>query len=209
MKKQISTLWGTIIIVLAAIVFFGGALIYQYFVIKEFNRSVLIVGILPATQKNQEINNAQPSTQTAGWKTYTNTEYGFEIQYPNTFIGSVSEKAKTSGVFFYGKNSDNLTLEGFLNTQFNPGNLVSNSKDVAFGKSEILVDGIKSYEVDSTTCYMGCGSSYSVFVPYKNGAIVIGIGRGDGSQQTPDLVKITDKEKANFNQILFTFKFTK
>lgn len=29
-----------------------------------------------------------PTNQTAGWKTYTNTEYGFEIKYPSSWSGS-------------------------------------------------------------------------------------------------------------------------
>jgi len=66
MKKQISTLAGIIIIVVVAVIFFGGVFVYQYFSAKANNQ-------------------LQVKNQTAGWKTYTNTQYGFEIQYP---IGS-------------------------------------------------------------------------------------------------------------------------
>ena len=61
-QKGISTLAGVIIIVVVAAVFVGGVFAYQYFVIKS-----------------SQIKIAQPINQTAGWKTYTNSQYGFEI----------------------------------------------------------------------------------------------------------------------------------
>jgi len=66
-QKKVSTLVGVIIIIVAAVVLFGGIFTYQYFSAKA--------------------NNIQTTDQTVGWKTYTNTQYGFEVQYPpNGFL---------------------------------------------------------------------------------------------------------------------------
>ncbi|MEK7562748.1 MAG: hypothetical protein AAB509_03665 [Patescibacteria group bacterium] len=91
-QKGISTLIGIIIIVAVAIVAFGGIFVYQYFTVKP-----------------------QPDIQTAetaGWKTYTNTKYTFEIKYPDDFKGSVSADSAKAGLFFYGENPKKLKIGG-------------------------------------------------------------------------------------------------
>jgi len=69
-QKGISTLLGIVIVVAVAIVLFGGALCYQYITQPKENNQ----------QQNQNTENTVD--QTAGWKTYTNTQYGYEIKYP-------------------------------------------------------------------------------------------------------------------------------
>jgi len=58
------------IIVLVAVILFGGVFAYQHFFVKP---QVQII------QPVQKIN------QTAGWKIYTNTQYGFEFKYPSNY----------------------------------------------------------------------------------------------------------------------------
>jgi hypothetical protein len=36
--------------------------------------------------QNQQTDNTQPINQTAGWETYTNTQYGFTIKYPEKAV---------------------------------------------------------------------------------------------------------------------------
>ena len=70
-QKGISTLAGIIIIVIVAAVLFGGVFVYQYFLIKSQNTITNI--------------QSSPKSQNIGiddWKTYTNQEVGFSIQYP-------------------------------------------------------------------------------------------------------------------------------
>jgi len=72
LQKRISTLVGIIIIVTVAIVAFVGVSAYQYFSKSQ----------IPMTNVQPNPNSQNSNTETAGWKTYANTEYGFEIKYP-------------------------------------------------------------------------------------------------------------------------------
>ncbi|MCX6717267.1 MAG: hypothetical protein NTU76_01145, partial [Candidatus Taylorbacteria bacterium] len=89
----IPTFVGIAIIVLVALVLFGGVFAWQYFLISQKdNQSQNPVActeeakICPdgsavgRTGPNCEF--AQCPDQTAGWKTYTNTQYGLEFKYP-------------------------------------------------------------------------------------------------------------------------------
>ena len=80
---------GIIIIVAVAVVLFGGVFAWQYFFVKPVATSSSAQQIL-----NKPFPLAgEPTDQTAGpapngvegWKTYTNTQYGFEFKYPSTF----------------------------------------------------------------------------------------------------------------------------
>jgi hypothetical protein len=65
--KKISTLVGIIIIIVVAIIAFGGVFAYQYFSKSQ----------TPITKSQTNSN-----VQTADWKTYTSGEYGFSFNYP-------------------------------------------------------------------------------------------------------------------------------
>lgn len=65
-RKTIPTFVGIAIIVAIAAICFGGVFAWQYFAVKP-----------------QPI--IQPADQFAGWKTYTNTQYGFSLSYPVDF----------------------------------------------------------------------------------------------------------------------------
>jgi len=72
MQKQISTLVGVIIIVAVAVVLFGGVFAYQYFSKSQ----------TPITNDQQNSNTQTITDETAGWKTYTNDDWGIEFKYP-------------------------------------------------------------------------------------------------------------------------------
>jgi len=65
---------GIAIIIVVAAILFGGVFAYQYFAGESGQNSEFF----GSSQKTN-----QTQTQTAGWKTYTNTQYGFEFKYPN------------------------------------------------------------------------------------------------------------------------------
>ncbi|MCX6718687.1 MAG: hypothetical protein NTY81_03770 [Candidatus Staskawiczbacteria bacterium] len=75
-QKGISTLVGIIIIIAIAIILFGGVFAWQYFATfaTKAQQNSKFFG---SSQKTNQI-----QTQTAGWKTYTNSQYGFSIKYP-------------------------------------------------------------------------------------------------------------------------------
>jgi hypothetical protein len=75
-QKTISTLWGIIIIVAVAVVLFGGCFAYQYFAKQDFETI---------------------SDKNSSWKTYTNTEYGFEVKLPDSWKGYTVEKQQWTG----------------------------------------------------------------------------------------------------------------
>jgi hypothetical protein len=83
-----TTLIGIIIIVAVAVVIFGGVFAYQYFAVKNNNQLQVLNENQNITDKTKidETANLAPS-EVEGWKTYTNTEYGFEFKYPNEYYG--------------------------------------------------------------------------------------------------------------------------
>lgn len=72
-QKGVSILVGIIIIIAVAVVAVGGVFAYQYFATKTNNQ--------PQVQSQEQ--NQNQNDQTASWKTYINSEYGFEIKYPD------------------------------------------------------------------------------------------------------------------------------
>jgi len=78
-QKGISTLIGIIIIVFVAVILFGGIFVWQYFV-----------------EKNNPT--AGPALSgVEGWKTYTNTQYGFELTFPDSWKGYTVEESSWQG----------------------------------------------------------------------------------------------------------------
>lgn len=73
-QKKISTLVGIIIIIVVAVVIFGGVFAYQYFSTK-FQLTV------PPQQTPASITTTTP-VQTAGWDTYTDSVANITFQYP-------------------------------------------------------------------------------------------------------------------------------
>ncbi len=71
----LTTLIGIIIIIAVAVVLFGGVFSYQYYLKSQ------------TLNQNAKTTNSPVQSQqaTEGWKTYTNTEYGFEFNYPGNW----------------------------------------------------------------------------------------------------------------------------
>jgi len=101
-QKGISTIAGITIFVVVAVFTFGGVFAYEYYLEKNEQKAegdqqtepiacTMEAKICPdgssvgRTGPNCEFAECPIVDQTAGWKTYTNAQYGFEIKYPNDF----------------------------------------------------------------------------------------------------------------------------
>ncbi len=77
---------GILIIAAVMIVAFGGVSVYQHFSTPKVSNEQQA-----KTSTNQLTNNTQATTttnQTTGWQIYTNSQYGFQFQYPSGFFDS-------------------------------------------------------------------------------------------------------------------------
>lgn len=183
-QKGVSTLIGIIIIVAVVIVVFGGIFGYQYSATKN-NQSQ----IQDQQQTvNQQINNNQSADLIAGWKTYTNSEYGFEIKYPAYFSTGYSLKD------WFLENAKSLTGEDFSDLKTFLKNAYGNVTEInAAGKKAYLT--IVSTSENKYIAYIEAGNGYVVLTaPYTI----------QGSTLSPEKSKIED-----IKIILSTFKFTK
>jgi len=180
-----------------ALVAFGGIFAYQYF----------------STPK--ENNQQQIEDQTTSWKTYTNSEYGFEFKYPADF--KEIDKVKNSNLLYYfrlGKSEKykDYNIISSLMSPFDPKQLPSISEKIRVYKpSEIVFNGIKSYKLEWISCEEGCGSGLEIYIPYAGGAITISVEGGKVFRNEQGYV-VEDSESANikstlFDRILSTFKF--
>ena len=125
MKKQISTLVGIIIIVIAAVILFGGVFAYQYFT----------------------------NSETGAWKTYSNPD--FSIQYPpawkaqtqDNVVGfmPMSETIDTEGYYgeyavVDGSKTDNFSKASVLDDfGFDNGNKSTSTVSVNGVKASLIV----------------------------------------------------------------------
>ena len=193
--KRISTLWGIVIIVVAALVLFGGVFAYQYFATKTDNTKTAGLSV-------------QSQQATEGWKTYTNTQYGFSIQYPgDTQITNISDNdplsnepilinvllkpAGAKGSFMINVRNKN---DGCYDTALgsNPEfPSINSTKFVEWDISKYLSTGTGLFGIGREYCAARDGLTYGLVAKTEYSA----------NDKIPSIEPI-------FNQILSTFKFT-
>ena len=85
-KKHIKTSTGILIILAAAVIIGGGAIAYFYAMSPT---SWDYMGQKTAVHKssNANTNTSNTNSATAGWKTYTNSKYGFDLTLNNAWQG--------------------------------------------------------------------------------------------------------------------------
>lgn len=168
-KGQIRGIWAiTIIIVIAMLV--GGAVWYWYYKGGVQDTGNVSFVIKPSESPSTSAS-ASPSTsgtdETAGWKTYTDKEYGFSVKYPQAATATVSSHEGASGdlqyyVFFVDKtgcgddaqcsniifttqvleNRQNYTGKQWVDANYSsPGELKT--------RADVTVDGIKGEKITS------------------------------------------------------------
>jgi hypothetical protein len=152
----------------------------------------------------------QPTDQTAGWKTYTNAQYGFEIKYPETLYLESRDIAPALVYFkevkykneeITSRPSITLTL---IKTKLTPENWVTKSgenliqledrktpiTDITIG----TITGVKFYSAPAT------GSTDHSIIRINNDYLVdISLNHSPNGEISSDI----------YQQMLSTFKFTK
>lgn len=178
-----------------------------------------IVGAILVNQNQEQLISKIPildsKVDTSSWKTYINTQYGFELRYPYGWILSSTSSGSLS-ISRTTKIKDNLISEGSFRV-VSPRDLSSTPslKDQLLTyinqKSNFTIGGgqsIREVRKDDDKVYM----EYVSFIRGNQYFVVTLTWTGDQSMDS-SLKKDDTKNKVDtlkiFDQILFTFKFTK
>ncbi len=197
--QKTSTLVGIIIIIVVAVVIFGGVFAYQYF-----------------ATKTQSVASTQQSNQTAGWKIYTDKEYGFEIKYLSNLSANVDKENGYSVAFRSGTiYQDNITgrllikiasideFKGFSNCNLPSlfseqiGYNCENSCTCTNCGTPPLCDKIEKIGDYKAVRFEELGGGFHYLLQNKNNYFEISYFGG------------TSLSQEAINQMLSTFKFTK
>ena len=176
MQKKVLIIIG--IIILAAII--GGAFLWMQ---------------KPKTPVTEVKNNSQ----TADWKTYTNTEYGFEIKHPSNYepFGPVSGPVNGQVGFIFEDKSEQSDINNTFRININPTPLNLAPEKIVSGPVAIIVDGIPAQHYK--TKWKWDNKEYVLdYVEVKKG--------GSYYSFSDSGLKL---DAIPFETILSTFKFTK
>jgi len=135
-----------------------------------------------------------------GWKTYTNTQYHYSINYPESWdldnknMASIiiSQPSKTIDRLGISINTTNLSIDRFLSTYIR--------KDIAVDNSDVIPETVKLNNVSGTKISIGTaiGAGQSlIYVSNGNNSFIIEYFEVDNKTYTDTIT-----------QILSTFKFT-
>lgn len=159
--------------------------------------------------------------QINNWKTYTNTEYGFEIKYPINFKELSSpypEQLLTANLNPVGLNChfmDKVKSDDIFAKQGS-----ASTHDIISEKLTFYSNGKMGYKYRDWYSFQGAfEESYNILFDYKTGSVICSVLKIVGgnelvSIETQESISKTKKlfsenEKIIANQILSTFKFTK
>ena len=208
-QKGISTLVGIIIIIVVAIIFFGGVFAYQYL----SKPQILITN----DQQNPNVQNS--NSETATWKTYTNAQYGFSIQYPS--VGDIFDKGKdTYGIetILVGMQSNSADVQRSLKIDIQKAKTADDCsenfvRNFGLDFKDFSLSGVTFLKADLSSLY-NKGKGGSVYLDeyctvYKNTVY-----RLTTSANIADVKGVvysySDFEKdATLNKTINSFKFTK
>jgi len=211
-QRGISTLVGIIIIVIVAVILFGGVFAYQYFTKFEAQNS--------KSETNSNVQNPNVQNETAspalseveGWKTYNELDFRFSFKYPATWIvddgltintcclnifnydpvkkqGQFQEKGEVKIQIANYKKSASISLKEFVSYKTY---MESNAKATLVEDVKVAgINGIKSNLIGDGTYYLPKSSTEGISIIIFN---------HPESRET---------FKGTIDQLLVTFKFTK
>jgi hypothetical protein len=188
-QKEVSTLVGIIIIIVVAVVLFGGVFAYQQYLIQKSNI------------KNQN-ENVKSQNGTEEWKTYANNEYGFELKYPNnwTFYNPSSDQ-KAFIIGLYG-DPINGSASMIITVSQRSGKILAGwiSENHYIFIKNINIDGINGVIVSPAIVFNDANYYNAIF---PKGDYMYDISASSDISENPQKI-------INFlEQIVSTFKFTK
>jgi len=175
----------------------------------------------------------KPTNQTAGWQTYTNSDYGFQVEYPNSFQLKqdngetylsqynapidANHTADIVNIYVYaGKDLTATFLECGGRCKYDNSSIAFSEKDGDWTKDYIFqYGGMGSWAV-VLNAYQQKNGNYYIFSLSKDENLGVIDANGGGNPTsaeliTPELKNLQDKNNSDiksFDQILSTFKFT-
>jgi len=249
-QKGISTLVGIIIIVAVAVVAFGGVFAYQYLT-QQKGEPAIIENNQPIVGNDRDAHGCIGSAgytwcevkqkclrtweelcvadQTAGWKTYKNDEYGFELKYPsNLNIDEENENGIT--LLDYERGKENFDeSQRYISVKATGIPLNSQNKDTTPVLQESCIGNNKKENplLFKENFVNSDGANFSYYANYPENISAFCMPEGCAYQDNyrtfysniclsilflrNDLAYAEDKNQnlGNFKQMLSTFKFTK
>jgi len=165
-----------------------------------------------------------PTTQTAGWKTYTNNEYGFEFKYPasgNMKIVPPGDVVKATIILPIAEEGMHTNIDAknlYINIKQNNNDSVCVGQNYYSQTSNILINGIQFSKGGGGEGAAGHSYVYTDYTTSKNNACItmsfiissyndLQIPAYNGGE--PFTQYDFSKEEPLFSQIISTFKFTK
>jgi hypothetical protein len=223
-RKTIPPFVGIVIIVVVAVLLFGGVFAWQYFSTKDKIGSLNCVPEneqygAPRTeadlccaglveQPSEESTSGtwgtcvKPQNSTLGWKTYTNTQYGFEVKYPNNLAEGEVRVMQDSvfNVMWDGpeagyENASGMRFSIYQNNGKTPNEWITPT--YSFVKN-VTVNGINGIIAQAV---MVMNNGFNAFVFQKGNYIYL-------IQISSDLSGASDNPIDLIEKIISTFKFT-
>lgn len=189
----VTTLVGIIIIILVAVILFGGVFAYQYYTTKS---------------------------ETASWKTYTNNFYGYSVKYPSNWTSDVSSdlshqnvelwfSSKKFGIQIYvSQILTGTTLQNYLASRNCQNNNIETTCKI-FSSQNVTVGGTAAIQREEVSYPEGVFKELITYLQQNDFLITIKTLKDASGFRTGDSIELTAAEKATYSQIISTFKFTK
>ena len=198
-----------LLVVLLIAVAIGGYLLYTNY---SNNRSKVTTSVVQQTTQPSP----SPSDETANWKTYTNTKYGFSFKYPSNLVVAEQDTIQLTNeasmpqvipnkyinilIFVYSIDPQ-TSLRGWVEKD-----TIRNKPDGTTGSTVIgTIDNYQSGDLQGFTYHGGAEVDVKHVLFKKEGKI---FDFTLDCYETGCSYKDNPEAEAVFNQILSTFKFT-